>query len=179
MNVITFNKAYCLFPRATLEAGRSLLSSSTQGVYRNRGKALAKYTERGFDVAFSLPPGDLAARKPMFPLGWRWLDDENSWVIPLDTFGVDVPSRPNQLSLPLVDDPSIVCNWQTQYSSTKGAIMRFAVIKSDLLRYRYVIADRDLSDYLARYLAIKLQVEGEKMGRNSETWTLCVMTIRA
>ncbi|RPD63614.1 hypothetical protein L227DRAFT_496572 [Lentinus tigrinus ALCF2SS1-6] len=172
MNVIAFDKAYCLFPRATLEARCSLLSSSSKGVYRNRGQALAKYIQRGFNMTFSLPPGDQFSRVPMFPLGWRWLDDDNTWVIRLDTVGIDRPVAANALSLPLIHDPSVVCNWQVLYRPTKGATMQYSVMKSDLLQYGYVITDQDLSAYLGRYMALKHQEEEVKRGPNSAVWAL-------
>lgn len=168
MNVIAYNKAYCLFAQATLEARRSLLSSSTRGIYRERGQALAKYTQRGFDFTFSSTGGVTA----LFPLGWRWLDDMHSWVIALDLTGIDAPRAPNVLSPPLVHDPSAVCNWNVQYGSNRGAIMQFTTIKSDLLQYRYLVADEDLSTCLAHFLAGKLRIEQENRGRNSEVWTL-------
>ncbi|RPD52517.1 hypothetical protein L227DRAFT_514713 [Lentinus tigrinus ALCF2SS1-6] len=172
MNVIAFDKAYCLFPRATLEARRSLISSSSKGIYRSRGKALSKYIQRGFNVAFSLPPGDQFSRMPLFPLGWRWLDDEHTWVILLDTTGVGRPTTPNTLSSPLNHDPSVICNWQVLFKSTEGATMQYSVMKSDLLRYRYVVADQDLSAYLARYMAVKHREEEMKRGPNSALWAL-------
>lgn len=172
MNVIAFNKVYCLFPRATLEARCSLLSSSSKGIYQNRGQALAKYTWRGFNVVFSPPPGDQFCRMPTFPLGWRWLDDDNTWVIILDATGVDKPTPPNVLSVPLYD-PSEICNWQVVYAPMKGAFMQYAVMKSDLLRYRYVVSDQDLSGFLARYMALK-HIEEGKREFNRTARALCV-----
>ncbi|RPD52704.1 hypothetical protein L226DRAFT_474018, partial [Lentinus tigrinus ALCF2SS1-7] len=169
MNVITYNKAYCLFARATLEAHRSLLSSSTHGIYRDRGQTLSKYTQRGFDFAFSIAHGDAT---PMFPLGWRWLDDMHTWVLPLDTTGIDSPRAPNALSMPLTHDPSVVCNWNMQQGSSRGVVMQFTIIKSDLLQYQYLVADKDLSTCIGNHLAKQHLVEQEKRGRNSETWAL-------
>ncbi|KAI0757888.1 hypothetical protein BC629DRAFT_1265542, partial [Irpex lacteus] len=46
MNVITYNYAYCLYPKATLRASSSLLlKSSTEALW----KAVRKYRSRGFE----------------------------------------------------------------------------------------------------------------------------------
>ena len=99
-------------------------------------------------------------------------------MIVLDSAGIDTPMKPNALSSPLIHDPSVVCNWQMLYSPTRGAIMQYIVIKSDLLQYRYVIGDQDLAAYLPRYLALKHQEEATTRGANSAVWALCVFTER-
>ncbi|KAI0681875.1 hypothetical protein C8T65DRAFT_690547, partial [Cerioporus squamosus] len=55
MNVISYEKAYCLFPQATLEQRRTLLSSSCRGKGKHRMDGLAKYQLRGFQVLYDLP----------------------------------------------------------------------------------------------------------------------------
>lgn len=154
MNIITFNAAYCLFPRATLEEHQSLLSCSSKGIYRKRGQALVKYMHRGFDIAFRVPAERVNCRRPSFPLGWRWLDDENTWVLPLDIVDVISPPATAPDSRPLRHDPSVVCNWRMQYGTNRGAVMHFSVMKSDLLRYRYLIVDQDLSAHLSRSMTV-------------------------
>ncbi|KAI0638623.1 hypothetical protein C8Q77DRAFT_1215387 [Trametes polyzona] len=59
MNVISYEKAYCLFPRATLEERRSLLSSSCRGRSKRRATGLAKYTRRGFKMISTLAREDI------------------------------------------------------------------------------------------------------------------------
>ena len=55
MNVISYEKAYCLFPQATLEERRTLLSSSCRGKGKHRLAGLAKYAARGFKILYDLP----------------------------------------------------------------------------------------------------------------------------
>ncbi|KAI0745564.1 hypothetical protein C8Q76DRAFT_605408, partial [Earliella scabrosa] len=160
MNVINSKTAYCLFPRATLEERQSLLSCSSRGIYRNRNAALAKYAQRGYKITFHVPPETLSPRRQTFQLGWRWLDDENSWVLPLDVVGVDL-SPPGQ-------DSSAICNWRMQYGTNRGAVMHFNVLESDVLRYRYLISDQDLSIHISRFMTL-LYKQGQ-VG-DSAQWT--------
>lgn len=171
MNIITFRAAYCLFPQATLEERRSLLSSSNTGIYRNRGQALAKYMQRGFEIVFHIPTESFTCNRPSFPLGWRWIDDENSWVIPLDTSDVVRPAadiaRPGRAagnSPPPCLDPSSICNWHLKYGPSKGVNVHFSVMKSDVLKYRYIISDPELSAHLSHFMGLLLREEHHSQG---------------
>uniref|UniRef100_A0A5K1K394 Cell surface hydrophobicity-associated protein n=1 Tax=Ganoderma boninense TaxID=34458 RepID=A0A5K1K394_9APHY len=61
MNVISYEKAYCLFPRATLEERRALVSSSCLG--RDGGTpredGLDKYRRRGWTIHYYLPAHEI------------------------------------------------------------------------------------------------------------------------
>ena len=61
MNVISYEKAYCLFPRATLEERRTVVSSSCRGNARHRAGGLAKYARRGYKLTYSLPAHEIVA----------------------------------------------------------------------------------------------------------------------
>ncbi|KAI0715519.1 hypothetical protein C8T65DRAFT_644040 [Cerioporus squamosus] len=150
MNVVSFEKAYCLFPRATLEARLSLLSSSCAGRSMRRQTSVAKYVARGFTITERIPPQDL--RLPyLFPLGWRWIDDSTSWVIPLNINGV-TPPPPISSITPRLHNPVVVCNWEMQYKPLRG----------QLLRYRYLVGDLDLARTLEHYFSVKLREERYK-----------------
>ncbi|KAI0684234.1 hypothetical protein C8T65DRAFT_593923 [Cerioporus squamosus] len=174
MNVISYEAAYCLFPYATLEKRITLLSSSTKGVYRKRGEELLKYASRGFDIILAAPANSAGfdAPRSAFAPGWRWLDDNLSWVVRLDTFGVALPRNLNRHSEPVLHDPVAISNWYMRYNRGKGAVMQFGIVKSDLLGYRYLIGDQDLIAHLSRYLASKLQAEQERLGGKAEEWAL-------
>ncbi|TFK82608.1 hypothetical protein K466DRAFT_500003, partial [Polyporus arcularius HHB13444] len=169
MNVISFEKAYCLFPRATLEERVSLLSSSSAGRSNRRRQSVAKYATRGFAIIERIPSTDL--RSPsLFALGWRWIDDSSSWVIALNTRDVAPPASPNRRSPPLVHDPVVVCNWEVQYTPLRGAVMHYVVARSELLRYRYLIGDPDLAGELGRHFAAKLLQERFKKKAELDVW---------
>ncbi|KAI0366117.1 hypothetical protein BV20DRAFT_911460, partial [Pilatotrama ljubarskyi] len=86
MNVICYDKAYCLFPRATLEEQRSLLSYSTQGRATRRVEGIWKYTSRGFTMITHLADDEVLS--PIHPtasfmFGPRMLGDRAMWTITL------------------------------------------------------------------------------------------------
>ncbi|KAI0694389.1 hypothetical protein C8T65DRAFT_698990 [Cerioporus squamosus] len=193
MNVISYEKAYCLFPQATLEQRRTLLSSSCRGKGKHRMDGLAKYQLRGFQVLYDLPhhevlpdpatpllpsfrrdrisraesylyPSQPSAfdltraatssvqtrTKPAFRLGWRWIDDSSSWVIPLPLAGVTPPPAANPATPALTHDPVSVCNWEVRYHPGRGLVMHFEVATGKILRYRYLVTDEQLLAHLAK-----------------------------
>lgn len=157
MNVITFEAAYCLFPRATLQEHMTLVSSPTKGIYHNRDEALRKYRERNFTIAFSVPTDDFARKKPLFPLGWRWIDDQTSWVIRFSLSGIRSYLTDSPLSVSTVHDPVVITNWHMRCNSRRGGgvVMLLGIIKSEFLQHRYLITDQDLVAYIAQFLALK------------------------
>ncbi|RPD67435.1 hypothetical protein L227DRAFT_491594 [Lentinus tigrinus ALCF2SS1-6] len=258
MNVISYEKAYCLFPQATLEERRTLLSSSCRGKGKHRMEGLAKYQARGFDILYDLPHNevlpdpatplypapqrsryprdtdtdttgsplyppppepsvfDLARRaspsgsgagsgntqqqqqrrrtKPAFPLGWRWIDDASSYVIPLPLTGVAAPPPPPPppansatATAPLTHDPVAVCNWEVRYhyrdhhhhqhqhpgqrQRERGLVMHFEVATGKILRYRYLVTDELLLGHLVKEMGARVRVEEEKARLELEEWT--------
>ena len=69
MNVISYEKAYCLFPQATLEERRTLLSSSCRRKGKHRLAGLAKYAARGFKILYDLPRHEVQPdpATPLYP----------------------------------------------------------------------------------------------------------------
>ncbi|KAI0650881.1 hypothetical protein C8Q79DRAFT_411333 [Trametes meyenii] len=232
MNVISYEKAYCLFPWATLEARRSLLSSSCRGRSKWRESGLLKYANRGFTIISDLDldeieidpasavsssstllrepsvsgsryperlshaehlygaltalsllsgtpssdastPAPRAASKspPAFRLGWRWIDDSGSWVLPLPLAGVARATAANT-STP-AHDPVAVCNWEVRYASGRvgGVVMHFEVATGKVLRYRYLVTDEALLAYLGRELSARMRAEEVKAREELEDWT--------
>ncbi|KAI0677691.1 hypothetical protein C8Q78DRAFT_1066155 [Trametes maxima] len=241
MNVISYEKAYCLFPWATLEARRSLLSSSCRGRTKWRESGLLKYTNRGFTIISELdpdpaasaasssstpsrrptpsssrytdplahaehlygaltaltlvsdpfardtrlPPGGYASSSrvaskapPAFRLGWRWIDDSASWVLPLPLGGVartPTPTPTASTSAPApapTHDPVAVCNWEVRYAPGRaaGAVMHFEVATGKVLRYRYLVTDEALLTYLGRELSARVRAEEVKVSKELEEW---------
>ncbi|KAI0355447.1 hypothetical protein OH77DRAFT_1424945 [Trametes cingulata] len=270
MNVISYEKAYCLFPWATLEERRSLLSSSCRGRSTRRQAGLDKYARRGFALVSALAPEDIESdpaslatssssssssarfarygsydmsharflygftsalsslslqdgastpsspgtpyttssstntsisgsppplpkrKKPAFRLGWRWIDDSASWVLPLPLTGLTLPSplppptlpasTPSPASTPApapAPDPVTVCNWEVRYPSAPGtqagegdgATMHFEVATGKVLRYRYLVTDELLLGFLGRELSARARAEEVKAAEELEEWT--------
>ncbi|KAI0758171.1 hypothetical protein C8Q74DRAFT_1373203 [Fomes fomentarius] len=185
MNVISYEKAYCLFPQATLEEHRTLLSSSCRGKGKHRMDGLLKYHQRGWEVLYTLPLAEVipdpasplyptfmrVSTKPSFRMGWRWIDDGSSWVLPLSQTGVSPPPAANASTPPLTHDPVAVCNWEVRYHPARGAVMHFEVAAGKVLRYRYLVTDDLLLAYLAKALSARMRIEEEKARMELEEWT--------
>lgn len=158
MNVISYESAYCLFPLATVESRRSLLSWSSQGRSTRRQQGIDKYKKRHFQMEEALSLAEVLSpiRKTPFTLGPHWVGDGDTWVIPLSTKHIVNHSPPlNPYSLALRHDPVRVASFSVRYHPTDGAIMTFSVIKSSALKYAYVLGDDGLVDYVCCILAFK------------------------
>ncbi|KAI0684139.1 hypothetical protein BC835DRAFT_1293861 [Cytidiella melzeri] len=107
MNVISWDRAYCLYPRATLEDRTSLLVRRYGVLIRN---IVTKYTARGWAFIYSCP----ASRRKDLALTFvpRWIGDGRSWVIKLPTEGVTAPPSFNSISRPLTRDPCCLTSWR-------------------------------------------------------------------
>jgi hypothetical protein len=86
MNFISWNKAYCLYPYATLEKSRSLISRVDLISYPRFLKALGKYSRRGFSMIQRISPDEDV--RCAFRPGPRFVCDRNTWIMSLDTNGV-------------------------------------------------------------------------------------------
>ena len=109
MNIITFDKAYCLYPRATLEERISLVCTDRQDEVIER--VYERYSRRGWSIIRTL--GELASKTADPALGktTRWVNDGFSWTISLpplmEQHSVAINSRTTGLSR----DPTLVSSW--------------------------------------------------------------------
>ncbi|KZT06468.1 uncharacterized protein LAESUDRAFT_725910, partial [Laetiporus sulphureus 93-53] len=115
----------------------------------------------------SLPLQELYLQNPAWSLGLRGMDDGKSWVIPLDTEGIDRRTRHNASTRALTHDPAVVASWflhaRGDYNGgTFSVTMEFDVLGSPHLDYKYVLAMSD-PDWEMRYLAQKMR---ERVDRN-------------
>ncbi|KAI0658617.1 hypothetical protein C8Q70DRAFT_179032 [Cubamyces menziesii] len=214
MNVISYNKAYYLFPQGTLEDRLSMFATSPSGGLQSQEsdryqRAITKYTERGFTLvnptalsfvrgagitskgpqgspltcADGFPPivprvrpphpssassmpvssATVAAsrsipvyaesrrtpQKPTFRLGERWIEDSESWVLPLPLTGVVLPQATMEKSLPSVRDPVSICNREVgcEYGA-HGVTMHFCFLKIECLKYTYLVQSAELAEHL-------------------------------
>ncbi|KAH8092536.1 hypothetical protein BXZ70DRAFT_898267 [Cristinia sonorae] len=109
MNVISFEKAYSLYPRATLHERRTFVNDLAPSPARQR--AYQKYTERGFHLCYGTVPNSSGV-DPAFPLGNRYIGDEHCWTIPLDISGVGPGCRLPRSRKPLLHDPVSASSWR-------------------------------------------------------------------
>lgn len=145
MNIIAFNKAYCLYPRATLQERLSLVctfrdDADVECVY-------TRYNNRGWGIirSYRMAPG--FTLDPSFSYGARWIDDGFSWSIPLSYHFKHEVISINSQTPPLVHDPVSITSWILIAGGrdiTDPAAMRFCQIKDETLFYHYVMTGTDL-----------------------------------
>lgn len=141
MNVISYEKAYCLFPRATLEERRSLVVA-TDGP--GQLPALLKYEERGWEMVVSVSSRERTGRNPSFPFGKRFIDDRYTWTIALDLSGLSLSRRITPLSPVLTQDPVSATSWTFRYLPDDGGEMEFGSISDERLLYTYALDDEEI-----------------------------------
>ncbi|KAL7284378.1 hypothetical protein ACG7TL_001668 [Trametes sanguinea] len=109
LNIISYEKAYCLYPRATLHERTNLLLRSAQEVLgANLGVVeLADVLARGYHTvhAPSIKESKLCDSRAPFILGRRWINDFSSWVIDFDVSDIPVPNGAEARELLQVHDP--------------------------------------------------------------------------
>ncbi len=146
MNVITHNKAYCLFPRGTFGKHRRSLE-----VYPYRSssdttratQALEKYESRGWTIIPTAAREDFEGPNAAFPHGLRRVGDAKCWTIPISPY----------INLP---DGCIESNsWVTRYDQSMNVTMRFyGMYSHNLLRAGYILPeDGRLVDWIREIMS--------------------------
>ena len=174
MNIITFDAAYCLYPRSTFQCNVNL----ALGKICDRVSAcLSKYAERGWPVIplRSLPPN---AAMDWFRLGGaRSVGDFMTWTVTLDTSNVHRRRRMSPRSQQFQWDPVLYNSWILS-TMTNSMIVKptFFIMKSAVFRYTYLCADKRTKTAFQAYadayrdldwrMARKLHEE-----QTSSTWT--------
>ncbi|KZV80361.1 hypothetical protein EXIGLDRAFT_756312 [Exidia glandulosa HHB12029] len=87
MNVVTWDRAIALFPLGTLDQRRGIKTLLTNWTFE---EAVDKYRRRGFSFLQPYARFDEGFKRA-FKFGHRFFGDEHSWVIRLDTTGIDPP----------------------------------------------------------------------------------------
>lgn len=170
MNVITAEKAYCLYPSATLEHRLSLIC--TQGNESvTIGRACERYRERGWRMVTSLCPSD----EEFFQAGYdipRWINDSLSFTIPLSyPSNRPLARRFRVYSVPLTCDPIAITTWTLVTSEDQGAHMSFERISNDHLFYSYVFASREVMEMSSvKYLIEAATESNADLSNDSFEW---------
>ena len=138
MNVISYEKAYCLFPYATLEERRALIVPSDGP---GQEPAIEKYKERGWKMLLSLSSRERNASNPSFALGPRFMGDRHTWTIPLDLTGVQPPRALTSRTPALTTDPVAATSWVFKYEHDEGGDVSFETASSTYLLYKHVLRD--------------------------------------
>ena len=110
MNIISYEKAYCLYPRATLHEHTSLVCESSTSRTRHRPEALQKYESRGFRLLEYIEP-DETGMDPCFSVFHRYMGDSLCWTLPLNMEGVTPGFTIPTTNITLSHDPCSVTSW--------------------------------------------------------------------
>ncbi|ETW83700.1 hypothetical protein HETIRDRAFT_415457 [Heterobasidion irregulare TC 32-1] len=149
MNMISYEKAYSLFPRATFEDRTSFICTN---VPWRRDVAIKKYTQRGWDVLRSRRA--YVIRDDLLSVERR-LDDAYTWTMPLNVEGIP-PVSLSPSSSSLKSDPVSICCWrsigQQSDSRTWDQLTRIDNGLLSLLKFRYIIQDATLARHIAGLL---------------------------
>ncbi|KAJ3527305.1 hypothetical protein NM688_g8146 [Phlebia brevispora] len=109
LNIVTYNMAFCLYPRATLGDRCSLVLRSDEVLDPS---VMRKYVKRGFQFAISTRQEDVA----FLPGQLRWLGDSHCWTIPLNASMINVVTEADSLtnsSWRLIDAPRVRIEFDT------------------------------------------------------------------
>ncbi|KAI0083370.1 hypothetical protein BDY19DRAFT_910654 [Irpex rosettiformis] len=105
LNVISWDRAYSLYPRATFEHRKSLLL--LEG-YTHLTDIIEKYSNRNFEFVRTLDHPSLTS-DPALASTPRWIGDGYSWILDLPTNGITLPPP---LSKQLTRDPCYLTTWR-------------------------------------------------------------------
>ncbi|KAI0971890.1 hypothetical protein F4678DRAFT_80233 [Xylaria arbuscula] len=163
MNFISWNKAYCIFPRATLLFGETVPLKSPidydiglHNKYSRRG-----WRQRTRAIDLSHPDGSGAGTKypqhDIHPLGAhlsgdRRIGGSDTWTMQLDTIGVEQPEHPDSV----LEYSSFIVNPKIpkEEEGMRLAEVRVFAFRSPSLRYEYAHGDlKHYWDYVGIVLA--------------------------
>ncbi|GBE80194.1 hypothetical protein SCP_0214040 [Sparassis crispa] len=154
VNIISYKNAVSLYPRATFEERRALVCPNGRS---EQELAVEKYSARGWDMLRVLPESERTRLNPSFRLGPRWLEDSDSWIIPLDMAGVEPLPVISPISAPIKQDPVTVTTWELSLTEEFGGQMEFFYLSHPTgLFYEYLIGDAEIYLFIKRVIALRI-----------------------
>lgn len=139
MNIISYEKAFCLYPKGTFEEQCTLVTGCQSREKRQR--ALDKYRDRGWEVLHNMH-----RRRFHLVQRHRWICDRHTWIMPLDLDGVTPPPVSSYC------DPLLATNWVLERKGFSGAKMTFDVILCHTRLFPIVNHDDFVLDMVSRML---------------------------
>ncbi|CCL99783.1 uncharacterized protein FIBRA_01805 [Fibroporia radiculosa] len=180
-----YNTAYSLYPYATFER-RESLAISYDSKSSSKTRALGKYARRGWKIIALTPlivsrvAGEISLPREFFPGVPRWVVDNKSWVVHLDTTGVVPPRALSPSSTALTWDPAAENSWiMMPYKdgvTLKTFYMSHQIAKTTILKSRYAVADDSYLGYLRDFFRVQGELEYFKLPPDedrfkSDAWT--------
>ena len=155
INIITWNKAYSLFPLLTFVNHKGYMLKSMDDFYFAR---VAKYGRRGWKIEEIMWPEDARSNHPI--RRFRRLGDSFSWVIPFDNTKVKCPSTPDYVldlasfeiggtgqTYPRLDSS---VSGDVEHSSSRYYTICAPVFVSKILKYKYLFGDPSQCDFIGQ-----------------------------
>ena len=159
MNFISFDAAYSLYPRATFGERRTLCFA---GLTESDIRALAKYSLRGWATLTNLWAHEFTNSFHVDTN--RWVTDSLSWVVPLDTTGLQLRPRLSPVSQPFFWDPVRYNSWMlTKPTRASKMYIAYHMLKPTLFRYTYMFADIKVIRSMGDFLVEQGRLEHAKM----------------
>lgn len=164
MNVISYENAYCLYPRATLHENQTLICKAEDNP--SLPTVIEKYQQRGFEFIAGKQRAnrEFSGAQKFYlslPITQRYVGDPLCWTIPLDTDVLRVGPSPGPLPGPTISrrnpeetftlphDPVSTTSWAVKFKwgvlgTEKQYVveMDFQVFKPRILRLPYIIVPR-------------------------------------
>lgn len=162
MNVISYEKAYSLYPRASIVNHRSLVTCQVPS--NGQPVALKKYADRGFIIETTVGHDD-----PDFPLGRRYLGDRDCWTVDLDMNGVEAHWAVNDFSTRLTHDPVCATSWALRIRSDlegdPADVVTHNKFYSDFLFYTYTAVSWEPLYYAYRMIEEETGVDMKNLSK--------------
>ena len=145
LNVISWDRAYSLYPRATFEDRTDLFLRP--GYYDREEPVLDRILDKYENLGWQLcgePRGWYRSQYDLAFIGVaRWIGDSHSWVIELDVDGVTLPPPVNEFSQPMTRDPCCLTSWwlkpgENDEPPNVPPKLVHGIQSSKLLTYNYV-----------------------------------------
>ena len=140
MNVIAYDRAYCLYPRATLEERLSLVTTTRADDVID--EVWDRYTHRGWTIIHDRDVIPTLTTDICLRAGFaRWINDGFAWSIALPVDFHDSLPRLNARTEHLFHDPVSISSWKLWHGRRHGPVeIRFEIISSVNMFYQYVTA---------------------------------------
>ena len=166
VNVITWNKAYALFPQPSFIHHKTYMLKPISDYF---GKLVAKYDKRGWTSQALVWPEDEASHGSI--LDRRRVGDRFTWMIPFDNEGVHHPAKPDSVleysTFRLLEDEDVT---DIHRASADGSMIQvenynragFYRVKGGTfqaltLKYRYINTDTDQQSFWFHFAGPRLE----------------------
>ncbi|KAF5315275.1 hypothetical protein D9619_007568 [Psilocybe cf. subviscida] len=133
MNFITHEKAYCLFPRATLVERRALTYLNRTIGHESNRNAYVKWTARGFQLGDCLTQAEFDDPGSAFAPGMRFVGDSKRLVFPIHFLREDFTGQK--------EGTVEVNSFALEYNGTLEPVFNSCHVNLEGLRYPYVLTE--------------------------------------